>query len=594
MTVSSKNILVVAMIACFFMPLVSAAQSGLVIVAIDKHGDPIEGVDIDIKNSTGNKFDEDTTDDDGEAEFDLDEDDDYDIIATHNDYQDFENTNDVLKDFDSDTDLVIVMRPKAVDLLVHVVDSDDEDIKNVEVTVECIEEDLDDEDFEDDYDPDEFVYPDEENKYEAFDYDETEDTDSNGEAEFKDIESDTRYKITLKKSGYPTVTQEIELDLNEDEDVEITMIEPGTATFTAIVREQGTNDLVSGATVTVVRKSDSDRAEKATGADGKAVFTLETPACYDVAVTKDGFGTDSQTNLCLDNNDNINAPYYIESENNAPTADAGAARSVLVGDQVVLDGSGSSDPDGDTLTYTWADSLGEAIPDGVAPTVTFAIAGEHTITLTVSDGTATATDTTTVYVDSPQNCGDGVCSRAERELGTCPEDCPVCDDDVCGAGEALSGTEEYCPIDCGVVLGIALSNTSALVSGNTTVISAVDPNTGDTILGTTITVTAPNGSVTELIPVMGRAEYTFDAAGEYEIAILSDDYVSDAKTVNVASAGVDVSGLLLPAAIVIVVIIVALFVIRYMNTRGKGGGSAGGKGYRAKKYRRGKSTLSSI
>ena len=53
----------------------------------------------------------------------------------------------------------------------------------------------------------------------------------------------------------------------------------------------------------------------------------------------------------------------ITSANHSPTADAGADRTVGEGATVSLDGSGSSDPDGDTLSYQWiqTDSSGYAV-----------------------------------------------------------------------------------------------------------------------------------------------------------------------------------------------------------------------------------------
>lgn len=46
--------------------------------------------------------------------------------------------------------------------------------------------------------------------------------------------------------------------------------------------------------------------------------------------------------------------YTIGPSNQAPTANAGTPQTVHVGFPVTLDGSGSSDPDGDTITYAWS------------------------------------------------------------------------------------------------------------------------------------------------------------------------------------------------------------------------------------------------
>ena len=85
--------------------------------------------------------------------------------------------------------------------------------------------------------------------------------------------------------------------------------------------------------------------------------------------------------------------------NQAPVADAGSGQTVnanLGSAIVTLDGSGSSDPDGDPLTFTWTGPFGTV--GGVSPTVTLP-GGVHTITLTVEDGRGGVdTDTVTVAV----------------------------------------------------------------------------------------------------------------------------------------------------------------------------------------------------
>ena len=85
--------------------------------------------------------------------------------------------------------------------------------------------------------------------------------------------------------------------------------------------------------------------------------------------------------------------------NSPPVANAGFDQSVNADAtcvaSVVLNGSGSWDPDGDPLQYNWTGPFG--IVPGKNPTV-YLGPGLHTITLNVSDGQATAADTVSVRV----------------------------------------------------------------------------------------------------------------------------------------------------------------------------------------------------
>lgn len=87
------------------------------------------------------------------------------------------------------------------------------------------------------------------------------------------------------------------------------------------------------------------------------------------------------------------------SSNRPPQAHAGPDQTVEVasceGAATTLDGSVSSDPDGDTLSYIWTED-GAVIAVGVNPTVTLPY-GSHTITLTVDDGKG-GTDTDEVVI----------------------------------------------------------------------------------------------------------------------------------------------------------------------------------------------------
>lgn len=67
------------------------------------------------------------------------------------------------------------------------------------------------------------------------------------------------------------------------------------------------------------------------------------------------------------------ASVTINVQNRAPTAMAGSNTSILPGNQYTLDGSGSSDPDGDTLTYLWTQTQGP--PVTLTPSVASARVG---------------------------------------------------------------------------------------------------------------------------------------------------------------------------------------------------------------------------
>ena len=91
--------------------------------------------------------------------------------------------------------------------------------------------------------------------------------------------------------------------------------------------------------------------------------------------------------------------------NLAPTADAGPDQQVNPGATVTLDGSASSDPNGDALTYGWVQTGGAAVsftPDLSITTFTApSSAGPLTFDLTVTDpGGLSNTASTVVTVSN--------------------------------------------------------------------------------------------------------------------------------------------------------------------------------------------------
>lgn len=86
--------------------------------------------------------------------------------------------------------------------------------------------------------------------------------------------------------------------------------------------------------------------------------------------------------------------------NNAPTANPGGPYLSSINSDVAFDGSGSSDPDGDTLTFAWNFGDGQT-GSGAKPVHSYAAAGVYIVSLTVTDpyGASHTADTFVVVYD---------------------------------------------------------------------------------------------------------------------------------------------------------------------------------------------------
>jgi len=101
--------------------------------------------------------------------------------------------------------------------------------------------------------------------------------------------------------------------------------------------------------------------------------------------------TNSDVPLCF-------TPTTPPPPNSAPTAHAGGPYSSLEGTAISFDGSASTDPDGDVLTFSWDFGDGSAPGTGASPSHTYTDNGSFTVTLTVSDGTHSSSATSVATV----------------------------------------------------------------------------------------------------------------------------------------------------------------------------------------------------
>ena len=126
---------------------------------------------------------------------------------------------------------------------------------------------------------------------------------------------------------------------------------------------------------------------------------------YEIALTvSDG---------ALESSDQVYIDVYVPNEE--PVAVAGPDQTVTVGSTVVLDGTGSYDPNGDPLTFAWEMTVAPAgsiaalsDPLSPAPRFTADIAGTYEIQLVVDDGEFASTpDTVRVSAQSASGGGGG-------------------------------------------------------------------------------------------------------------------------------------------------------------------------------------------
>jgi hypothetical protein len=91
--------------------------------------------------------------------------------------------------------------------------------------------------------------------------------------------------------------------------------------------------------------------------------------------------------------------------NSAPVANAGVAQNVTTGSVVTLTGAGSTDANGDTLSYIWSfasrptsSTAALSATSAVSPTFTADLAGTYVVNLLVNDGKVNSSNVSAVTV----------------------------------------------------------------------------------------------------------------------------------------------------------------------------------------------------
>ncbi len=194
-------------------------------------------------------------------------------------------------------------------------------------------------------------------------------------------------------------------------------------------------------------------------------------------------------------------PVTVTVVNHPPTAAPGGPYSGMEGAAVALNGSGSSDPDGDAITYAW--SFGDGTTGtGATPSHVYADNGSYTVSLTVTDSkgapstaaTATATianvpPTVSVPTSLAANTGSPLTLSATfSDPGT--HDSPWSYAITWGDGTAATTGSVTSQT------GISAAHTYAASGSNTAIVTVTDKDGGTGSGQTAVTVSQPVASVT--------------------------------------------------------------------------------------------------
>ena len=272
------------------------------------------------------------------------------------------------------------------------------------------------------------------------------------------------------------------------------------------------------------------------------------------------------------------------AENQPPIANAGPDQTIEQkspeGANVTLDGSGSSDPDNDALSYFWNWTGGSA--SGISPTAMFA-PGTTNVTLTVDDGEFNATDTVIItvadanppYVNAGEDMTVEATSPAGAEItlhGNATDDVDAELDYVWSEGETVLGTDVNLTVTLNLgthILALNATDDSGNTGMDTVTVEVVDTTPPEVDAGEDATVEAGyeatiHGSATDLVDteldyvwkegdtVLGTGadlNYTF-GLGTHVLTLSATDDSGNTGTDNVTIEAVDTTAPEINASVV--------------------------------------------
>lgn len=233
----------------------------------------------------------------------------------------------------------------------------------------------------------------------------------------------------------------------------------------------------------------------------------------------------------------------ISTENSVPQANAGPDRTGAVDEAVALDGSASTDADGDALAFAWSfttqpsGSQATLSPANTpAPSFTPDVEGLYVAQLIVNDGLADSEpDTATVTIHSANRAPNAV-----DDAVTTPADTPVLvtvlsNDSDPDAGDTLTVSSVGVPTSGTAVIeagAIRYTPAPGFAGAASFTYSISDGAGGSDSATVTVTVGAANRN-----PVALGDTATVSAGGSVLIAVLDNDTDADGDALSISAVG---------------------------------------------------------